>query len=70
MINHSPITEKKRTHFMKTTLFTTACAGLGLTIFPLHAEESSTTPTATQTNPTAQDSTAITTYILEYSGGG
>ena len=57
---------------MKTTILTTALAGFGLTLLPLHAEvkgaDSPTPPAKVATENTSAKT--ISTYIVHVSGGG
>ena len=60
---------------MKISLLTTAFAGFGLAILPLHAEDASTDKAAKPTQKadaknTASTTNTIPTYLVVFSGGG
>ncbi|NWK57076.1 hypothetical protein HW115_15745 [Verrucomicrobiaceae bacterium N1E253] len=52
---------------MKTTLLTTAMAALGLALSPLYATDGEASP---ETTAEAQAAETISTYVIQYSGGG
>lgn len=53
---------------MKNTLFTTALAGFGLTLLPLHAEDKLVEKPDSPENLAIQET--ITTYVVHIKGGG
>lgn len=56
---------------MKTQIITTAFAGLGLVVLPLHAEEMTNgNPGATTTIAADVAAESIPTYIVHIKGGG
>ena len=56
---------------MKITFITTAVTGMGLALTPLHAEKPvQPTDKPATIEPAKLATQTITTYILEYTGGG